>query len=203
MIGAVGNNGLDYTSSGSTRHSMNESQKTAVQKVLSNYDSENLSSNDAKEISNSFKELGITPSSDLRQTIEDAGFDADAIRDMSGTSQAMMGAEGKQPPPPPPPPQQNNEEEQSILEEILAEILEGDDEDEANQLSQSEQIIDYTNRIIHLNDDAKNEVKELFDKFKPGNDTGFSKEETNNIITSSLKSILGDDNNYLHSDFYA
>jgi hypothetical protein len=201
MVGSVGATAVNYTTEGSTRHTMSADQKSAVENVLSKYDASSLSSDDAKEISNSFKEMGIKPSSDLRETIETAGFDADSLRELSGTS----GIEGKQPPPPPPPPppKQDYSKELSTIEEILAEILAGDDEDnESKQLTQSEQVMDYTGRIMNLTDNAKNEVKDLFEKFKPDNETGYTQEESKNIVTNSLKSILSNNDNYNHVSFY-
>jgi len=118
MACSVGATAVNYTTEGSTRHTMSADQKSAVENVLSKYDASSLSSDDAKEISNSFEEMGIKPSSDLRETIETAGFDADSLRELSGTS----GIEGKLSPPPPPP-KQDDSEELSIIEEILAEIL--------------------------------------------------------------------------------
>ena len=203
MVGSVSSS-VNYTTEGSTRHTMSADQKSAVENVLSKYDTSSVSSEDAKEISNSFKEMGIRPSSDLRQTIEDAGFDADNIRELSGAS-GVAGTEGKQPPSPPSrPPKNEDSDEVSIIEEILAEILNGDDDDEEDEvqtLDQSEQIMDYTSRIMNLTDDAKGEVKDLFEKFNPENTT-YNKEETSNIITSSLKQILGNSDNYSHTEFY-
>jgi hypothetical protein len=203
MVDSVSSNyTVNYTTAGSTRHSsMSSDQKSAVQEILSNYDAKNLSVSDAKEISNSFKEQGIRPSSELRETIQSAGFDADAIREMSGSG-GVQGMEGKQPPPPPPPPsdQASNSEQQSIIEEILEEILNGDDEDDTSYDS-TDQIMDYTSRIMNLNEDAQNEVKSLFEQFKPGN-SDFSAEDSKNIVTNALKSILSNDENYNHIEIY-
>lgn len=204
MVGAVGaSGGVNYTTEGSTRHTMSSEQKSKVESILSKYDSNSISQEDAKAISNSFKEAGIRPSSDLRQTIEDAGFDADEIRNLS-SAEGVQGTQGKQPPPPPPRPAQNSEEE-SILSEILSTLLEIDSEDEDEQsLSQLEQLTDYTSRIMSLNDNAKDQVKELFEKYEPGSNTEYSKEEISNIITGSLNHILGDSSSYKEStSFYA
>ncbi len=197
MINSISSNvTINYTLAGSTRHTMSTDQKSAVESILSKYDASSITREEAQEISDSFKELEIRPSSDLRETIENAGFDANRLRELSG----VEGIEGKLPPPPPPP-LQNDSEEISILEEILAEILNSEDE-ETTTLSQSEQIMDYTSRIMNLTDDAKNEIKNLFDKFKPGNETEYSQKESKNIVTNSLKSILGDYDNYNHVTFY-
>jgi len=43
---------------------------------------------------------------------------------------------------------------------------------------------------MNLTDSAKDEVKYLFEKFKPDNETGYTQEESKNIVTNSLKNIL-------------
>jgi hypothetical protein len=177
------------------RNSMSEDQKLAVEDILSKYDANNLSQSDAIEISSSFKELGIRPSSDLRQTIEDVGFDADSIREMSQTSE-VSSIETRQGPPP----RQSNENEESMISEILSGLLESDEDD--TTASQSTQVMDYTSRIMNLNDEAKDSVKNLFEEFKPGN-SDYSQDEVKSIVTSSLQSILSDENNYLHTDILA
>jgi hypothetical protein len=55
---------------------------------------------------------------------------------------------------------------------------------------------------MSLNDEAKDSVKNLFEEFKPGN-SDYSQDEVKSIVTSSLQSILSDENNYLHTDILA
>lgn len=74
---------------------LTEEQTTQVVSILSQYDPSSLSEEDTTAIRQAFREADITPSRELRQVIEAAGFDAGSLR----------GAEGRQgggPPPPPP-----------------------------------------------------------------------------------------------------
>ena len=57
-------------------YSLTDDQKQEVQDILSQYDSSNLTADDAKSIMKAFKEDGIKPGSDLRDAITSAGFDA-------------------------------------------------------------------------------------------------------------------------------
>lgn len=200
MVTSINSNyAINYTAVSNNKDtSISSDQKSAVQRILSNYDANNLSQSDAKQISNSFKEQGIVPSRELRETIESAGFDADAIREMSGDSK---GVQGQQPPPPPPPPPSKNSsnEQQSIIEEILEEILNG--EDSETSYDSTYQVMDYTSRIMNLNESAQNDVKDLFEKFTSPN-TEYSKEDFRNIVTNTLKSILSNEDNYNHVEVY-
>ena len=108
MISSVNSNIVtNYTMMGNSRHRMSADQKNAVENILSKYDASSLSRNDAKEISDSFKKMGIRPGNDLRQTIENAGFDADRLRALSGAGGIQM-HQPKQPPTPPPPTKDDN-----------------------------------------------------------------------------------------------
>jgi hypothetical protein len=90
---------------------MSESQKGTVQRILTEYNSENLSAVDAQSINEAFRAEGIRPSADLKSEIEAAGFDVSALRP-SG-SQVGMGNDG----PPPPPPQGYKDE--SALDALI------------------------------------------------------------------------------------
>lgn len=73
-------------------------QKSAVQSILSEYDAENLSAEDAEAINEAFHAEGIRPSAALRGTIEAEGFDVSDLRPSGGPK----GGGGHPPPPPPP-----------------------------------------------------------------------------------------------------
>ena len=193
-----------------SRQELSTSKKEKVLEILSNYDASNLTKEDAQSISNQFKENRIAPSASLKEVITGAGFNADDLKTLSmdSSTQGTKGAKAPPPPPPPPPPAgekksendtQSNTEEKTILEEILAEILDPDTSDEADQTTQ---VVDYTNRILHLNDDAKQSVLETFSKYSPQNST-YSKDESRTLITSTLNEILKNDNNYTSLSFYA
>lgn len=111
----------------SIKPSLSSEQKELVGEILSQFDSSDISKSDAQAISSAFKENGIRPSSDLRQTINDNGFDADLIRSLSSDNGGNEMQVQKAPPPPPPPPQKeqnaNADEQKSVIEEILEDIL--------------------------------------------------------------------------------
>lgn len=79
---------------------MTEDAKKQVTDILSQYDSENLSSDDMDAINKSFKDSGIRPSGELKSMLEDSGFDAKALGDRARQTQ---GADGGPPPGGPPP----------------------------------------------------------------------------------------------------
>ena len=87
-------------------------QVDQVSSILSQYDPNSLTDEDTEAIRQAFREAKIGPGQDLRQAIEEAGFDAETIRGADKT-------QGAGPPPPPP------QEEQSLsalsqLKEILS-----------------------------------------------------------------------------------
>lgn len=69
-------------------------QKSQIKSILSQYDPDKVTREDAKSIFQAFKEAGIKPSPGMKEAIEEAGFDAEDMR-----------AKGKPEGPPPPPPQ--------------------------------------------------------------------------------------------------
>jgi hypothetical protein len=79
---------------------MTEEAKKQVTDILSQYDSENLSSDNMDAINKSFKDAGIRPSGELKSMLEDSGFDAKALGDRARQTQSADGG----PPPGGPPP---------------------------------------------------------------------------------------------------
>lgn len=76
---------------------MTAEQSEKLSEVLENYDTENLSYEDAKSLVSQISELGIEPGRDLAAALGEAGLDA---RDLA--NQAGIGRGGDRPPPPPP-----------------------------------------------------------------------------------------------------
>jgi hypothetical protein len=114
---------------------MSSEQQNQVVDILSNYDSQSLTTDDAQHISSSFKELGIAPSRELRNTIESAGFDADAIRDMS--SQNISSIDSMQEP-------LNIKQSSNISGQSFNDLLETLlEEDESTQSSRVGQMLDF------------------------------------------------------------
>jgi hypothetical protein len=59
-------------------------QRSSIQSILSKYDADNLSLEDAKAINQAFKAEGIRPSRGMKETIEAAGFDTGALKPQGG-----------------------------------------------------------------------------------------------------------------------
>ncbi len=75
-------------------------------------------------------------------------------------------------------------------------------ESERPQSASHESISDYTSRILSLNEGAKEQVKELFESYKPEN-TDLTMDEASKVVSNSLSQILSDSNNYTSTSFYA
>ncbi len=68
-------------------------QTSQIAEILSQYDPDNVSDEDAKAIFAAFKDAGITPAKGMKEAIEAAGFDAEDLRARG------MGDQGMLPPP--------------------------------------------------------------------------------------------------------
>jgi hypothetical protein len=55
-------------------------QKSQIKSILSQYDPDKVTKEDAKSIFQAFKEAGIKPSPGMTEAIEEAGFDAEDLR---------------------------------------------------------------------------------------------------------------------------
>jgi hypothetical protein len=62
---------------------MTDDQKQQVQSILSKYDPQNLSAQNAQDIFKQIMDSGIKPGKDLRDTIKAAGFDPHQLRSMA------------------------------------------------------------------------------------------------------------------------
>lgn len=62
--------------------SLTDEQKQTIQDILSEYDPDEMTEADAKEIFKAFEEAGVRPSMGMREAIEEAGFDAEELREM-------------------------------------------------------------------------------------------------------------------------
>ncbi len=69
------------------------------------------------------------------------------------------------------------------------------------QASSFESIVDYTSRIMSLTEDMKQEVKDLFNSYKPEN-TNLTVDEASKVVVNSLSQILSDSNNYKSTSYY-
>ncbi len=194
------------------KQELNEDQLNYVSSVLEDYDSSALSDADALEIVANFSQAGITPSRDLANAISDAGFSASQIGELAaitGTSASSSDTRGGNTPPPPPPPADTAEEEEELTQ-ILLDLLDANEEEtkeEEEPLSSSssntsfEDILDLSSKIVALNENSKDKVLELFEKYNT-NENDLSKENVQKVVENSLNQILNDTNNYTPTSFY-
>ena len=92
---------------------LTDDQKNTITEILSQYDPDNVTEEDAQAIFQAFKDAGITPTRGMKEVIEAAGFDDDDLRYKGMTDNQM---------PPPPPPSQSSGVNLSALQS-LQEIL--------------------------------------------------------------------------------
>lgn len=191
MVGSVSSNTMipQMAQGSGSSNSLTSSQLETISSVLENYDANNLSESDAQAIVEAFEEVGITPGAELASAMSDAGFDAKEVGDLAGVAEQQG---GMMPPPPPP------EEEVSSISSLLDTLL--NTEDEESSTTSFEDIMDYTSRILSLNEESKTEVMDLLEQYS--GDTEYSQEETNALLKTSLSQILSDSNNYKSVSFY-
>ena len=117
---------------------LTSAQKSTVQDILSNYDPENITEEDAQEIFAAFEEAGISPMKGMKEAVEEAGFDAEDLR-------TKAGIEGPPPPPAGPPPAEQTSSSIDIEAlQTLQSILDGYDLtalSEEDQQSLTEQLL--------------------------------------------------------------
>jgi hypothetical protein len=203
--------------SSSTRSSaLSTEQKNLIEETLSQYDANSLSADDAKAIVEAFSEAGIAPSKALESAMAASGFDAREVGDLAGVGEAGGGvaqAGGGQRPaggPPPPP----SEEEVLTITELLESLLAESEEESSTTSSSSSSssspyaqssftafntILDYTNQIVNLKDDAKNEVMNILEEYNANE----NQQDVQKSIVNSLNDILNKSENYNRISFYA
>jgi hypothetical protein len=62
---------------------LTDEQKSQVQSILSQFDPESLTAEDAKSIFDQFREAGIQPNPEIRDLIADSGFDPEELRTLA------------------------------------------------------------------------------------------------------------------------
>ncbi|MDB2562295.1 hypothetical protein N9X61_01685 [Sulfurimonas sp.] len=207
------------TASNSTRsNSLSTDQKALIEETLSQYDASSLSAEDAAAIVEAFSEAGINPSKALENAMSSSGFDAKEVGDLAGVGESGGGvaqAGGGRPaggPPPPPP-----EEEVLTITELLESLLEEAEEAEEDETTTSSTtatssspyeetsftafntILDYTNQIVNLKDDAKSEVMGILEEYNINEE----QQDAQKSVVNSLNDILNKPQNYNRISFYA
>jgi hypothetical protein len=198
------------TVSNSTRSSnLSSDQKALIEETLSQYDASSLSADDAKAIVEAFQEAGIEPSKALESAMSSSGFDAKEVGDLAGLGKPGGGRPAGGPPPPP------SEEEVLTITELLESLLEASEEDDTTSSTASttstspyedtssftafNTILDYTNQIVNLKDDAKNEVMSILEEYNMNEE----QQDAQKNVVNSLNDILNKPQNYNRISFYA
>lgn len=207
MVSSISSQNVRTSGSNTTLSSY---QKEYIGALLENYDSSSLSSDDAVAIVSALKDEGIAPSQELASIMEDSGFNAREIGDLAGVGGAQ--AAGGMPPPPPPPPQggnQSSEEEESYISELLDSLLSIDDEDEESSTISNvvngvafDEVMDYTSRILNLNEESQNQVMTLLDDLS-SEENDLTVDQKATIVKHNLSQILSNQDNYNRVSFYA
>jgi|TARA_R110000764_G_scaffold67038_1_gene139562 hypothetical protein len=97
-----------------TEQSLTADQQSLISETLSEFDTENLSQEDALSIIETFSQANIQPGAALEKALSSAGFDAKSIGELANVSEGSR---------PPPPPKQSTEEITSMVD-YLSELLE-------------------------------------------------------------------------------
>ncbi|WP_028862546.1 hypothetical protein [Psychromonas aquimarina] len=116
--------GLQQPSIQINKPTMSAEQRETAVELLSNFDADALSTDDAVTIAAGLAEAGISPGKELAELMKNNGFDAQSIGETAGADSRPM-------PPQPPAGEMPQAEMFSYLEEILAEY-------DSSQLSDSD-----------------------------------------------------------------
>lgn len=187
--------------------SLSSYQKEQINTLLENYDSSNLSSDDALEIVSTLKDAGISPSEELASVLDDAGFDAQEIGDLAG----IAGGKPAGGPPPPPPSESGNtttEEEEEYITSLLDSLLTTEEDDTTTTASSVVNgvsfgdVMDYTSRIVNLNEESQGAVMTMLDDLNSDENT-LTDIEKATVVKQNLGEILSNQDNYNRVSYYA
>ncbi|TNE63221.1 MAG: hypothetical protein EP335_10125 [Alphaproteobacteria bacterium] len=103
MTSVNGLSGAGGTFAPPPKQELTGEQKSQISSILSNYDPENLSEDDAEAIVSALKDAGIRPGKGFDEAFEAAGFDAKEVGKLAGLEPPKDG------PPPGPPPGEGGE----------------------------------------------------------------------------------------------
>lgn len=119
-----------FTRGGGVQAKLTEDQKSAAEDILSQYDPESLSDDDVDAIKQQLRDAGIGPSRELKDLLEEAGFDAEQFRPQGPGGPGGPDGPGGGPEGAPPPPQLSEDQLKtlaSIFEDYDSETLTEDD----------------------------------------------------------------------------
>jgi hypothetical protein len=108
---------------------LSEEQKSAAEEILAQYDPEALSEEDVDAIKQQLRDAGIGPSRDLKDLLQEAGFDAEQFKPKGpGGEAGGPGGPGGAPPPP----------AEGLSEEVLKTLASIFEEYDAENLSEDD-----------------------------------------------------------------
>lgn len=61
---------------------LSDEQKSEIEEILAEYDPANITQENAKEIFEKFREAGISPAKGMKEAIEEAGYNAEELREL-------------------------------------------------------------------------------------------------------------------------
>ncbi|MBU0924421.1 hypothetical protein KKG81_06000 [bacterium] len=196
MISGISSSSAVYASTSAsstsrTQSSLSTDQTDLISSILSNYDASSLSEEDAQSIVAAFQDAGISPSKELESAMDEAGFSAQEVGQLAGVG--PRGGGGMPPPPP--------SEEIDSVSSILDSLLSTDDDASSTTTTSFDDIMEYTSRILNLNEKSKDEVMSLLEKYS-STESDYTQDQKSNIVKNSLSQILSDTNNYKSVSFY-
>lgn len=214
------------SSNSSSSSALTSSQQQTLDQILSQYDPTSLTKNDAQQIVQALQDAGINPSKSLEEAMETSGFDAAQIGQLAGLPNQNQAQNGM--PPPPAPSKDEQENILSLIESLFSNssnsnsgntfdnlfsnsnnsssttsaVSDTTASDSTSSTNFVDMVSDYTSRVLNLNDNAKQSVMDLFDKYSNQN-SSLSAQDSATVIKTQLSQILGDSSNYNHSYMYA
>lgn len=84
MVASIGQFGGFQPLSARGSAELTNDQSNSLKELLAEYDAENLTTSDAKDIVTQIQELGIRPGASLAEGLKDAGFDPEGLRQQAG-----------------------------------------------------------------------------------------------------------------------
>jgi hypothetical protein len=101
MVSSINSSQVQFPSLSAMNHTekrrnmtpITDEEKQQIKSILSQYDSSNLTTQDAQSIFQSFQTSGIKPGAGMLETIQEAGFDPESLRQLA-TSADNMGMTG-------------------------------------------------------------------------------------------------------------
>lgn len=115
-----------------------EEQSEKLSELLSDYDADNISNDDAQTIVIQVKELGITAGSELASALADAGIDAQSLAEQAGVG---GGDRPKGPPPPPPQESQGVSTVDDAVVQLISDAVEAYDVSEEEETTLGEAVL--------------------------------------------------------------